>query len=120
MKVTVVEVSDYYIKFSNGYRLLDHHYQDCCESHYLDFSHLSLSDFEGLEFDLSSPDTLFEKVVDFGIRLTPTNGHPVFVPGYASNNGYYSSNLYLVLRDDKGKTVWKVDISECQEWRDEE
>jgi hypothetical protein len=46
--------------------------------------------------------------------LNPIKGHPVRIPGYGSNNGYYSSNLDLVLSD--GKRFEKYyDISECQE-----
>lgn len=73
---------------------------------------LTLSDFEGLEFDLTTDD-FFERIEGFGIALKPTNGHPVRIPGYGSNNGYYSSKLDLILTD--GKTFTKTyDISECQ------
>ena len=71
-------------------------------------------DFEGLEFDLSSD--FFEKVVDYGIRLLPTNGHPISVPGYGRNNGYYSHNLDLVLSSPK--ETRSFDITECQEVSD--
>jgi len=104
----VIQVTGDFIEFDNGITLTSDHEQDCCEHHYLDFSGLKLEDFEGLDFDLSG-DTFFEKVEDYGIRLLPTNGHPVSVPGYGSNNGYYSSNLGLILSDGR-----KFDITECQ------
>lgn len=108
----VVKVNEDEITFSNGVSLTSDHNQDCCESHYLSFKDLSLDDFEGLEFDLSG-DSFFERVDGYGIRLVPINGHPVSVPGYGYNNGYYSSNLSLVLTKD-GKQISKFDISECQ------
>ena len=96
------------ILFDNGLTLSSYHDQDCCEHHYLDFSNLKLEDFENLEFDLSE-DKFFERVEDYGIRLIPINGHPISIPGYGSNNGYYSSNLSLVLSDGR-----VFDVSECQ------
>jgi hypothetical protein len=103
------------IRFDDGSTLEDFHDSECCEHHYLDFSAISLEDFDGLEFDLSSED-FFERVPDYGIRLVPTNGHPVSIPGYGYNNGYYSSNLSLILTTPDGKKTF--DISECQEWKD--
>ncbi len=98
------------LRFDDGSELSSDHDQDCCEHHYLDFSGQSVSDFEGLDFDFSSD--FFEKVDDYGIRLLPVNGHPVSVPGYGHNNGYYSANLTLVLKQSDATT--KFDITECQ------
>lgn len=109
----VVQVNDG-IRFDDESILEDFHDSDCCEHHYLDFSAISLEDFDGLEFDLST-DAFFERVPDYGIRLVPTNGHPVSIPGYGYNNGYYSSNLSLILTTPDGKKTF--DISECQEWK---
>lgn len=103
------------INFDDGSTLYSEHEQDCCEMHYLSFKNLSLSDFEGLEFDLSVDD-FFERVEDFGIRLKPFNGHPVSVPGYGYNNGYYSSNLALVLQKGQDLRLW--DITDCQDVED--
>lgn len=107
----VIYVDKDVVRFDDQSELYSDHDQDCCESHYLDFSQHSLSDFDGLEFDLSSP-SFFEKVDDYGIRLLPTNGHPISVPGYGYNNGYYSANLTLVL--DRPGSSTKFDITECQ------
>lgn len=108
----VIYVAEDVLRFDDQSELYSEHDQDCCESHYLDFSGLSLSDFEGLEFDLSSPD-FFERVEDYGIRLLPVNGHPISVPGYGYNNGYYSGNLKLVLTRPGSGPTW-FDITECQ------
>jgi len=108
----VVYIDRDVIRFNDRSELSSDHNQDCCEHHYLDFSNLTFSDFEGLDFDLSTPD-FFERVPDYGIRLIPVNGFPVSVPGYGSNNGYYSHKLALVV-ELPNKTL-RYDITECQE-----
>jgi len=114
-KVKVKYINDG-IMFDNGIFLSSDHTSDCCESHYLDFTHITIDEFEGLEFDLTQDD-FFERIDDYGIALKPLNGHPVRIPGYGYNNGYYSSHLDLVLSDWKGfKKVF--DISKCQDITD--
>lgn len=113
MKTKIKEIKDNTIIFDNGYILKDYHYDDCCESHYLDFTHIEESDYKDLEFDLSN-DTFFTRIEDYGISLNATNNFPLRIPGYGSNNGYYSSNLSLILIDNEGNES-KFDISECQE-----
>lgn len=108
----VSQVNSESLVFENGVELYSDHEQDCCEFHYLSFSDLTIEDFEGLEFDLES-DELFERIPNYGIALKPVFGHPVRIPGYGNNNGYYSSNLSLVITDRKNFTR-KFDISECQ------
>jgi hypothetical protein len=108
MKTKVIHVDGDSITFSNGLVLSSDHQQDCCESHYLSFSDLKLEDFDGLEFDLTD-ESFFARVPDYGIRLIPINGHQISVPGYGSNNGYYGSNIDLVLSDGR-----RFDVSECQ------
>ena len=111
-KVKVVKVDSDELEFDNGVRLGSYHDQECCESHYLSLADLTLADFEGLEFDLTSEE-FFERVDDYGILLKPLAGHPVRIPGYGVNDGYYSSQLDLVLSDGEGFSR-VFDISECQ------
>jgi len=113
MITKVVKIDADGLEFENGVKLYSDHSQDCCESHFLSFSDIKLDDFDGLEFDLSN-DNFFTRIPDYGIQLNPIKGYPVRIPGYGSNNGYYSSNLDLVLSD--GKVFEKYyDISECQD-----
>lgn len=112
--VKAVRVEQYELHFDDGSVLTSEHDQDCCERHYLSFADLTIQDFEGLEFDLSNPETLIEKVPGYGIRLRPVAGFSVSIPGYGKNNGYYSSNLTLSIRLPDGKER-SVDITECQE-----
>lgn len=108
----IIQITADCIHFDNGYNLSSSHNQDCCEHHYLDFTHINKEDYEGLEFDIPSDD-FFERISDYGIALKATNNFPLRIPGYASNNGYYSRNLSLVLTN--GKHTRDFDITECQE-----
>lgn len=107
----VIKINDG-LEFDDDLKLYSNHEQDCCENHWLDFEHIKLEDFEGLEFDLTT-DNFFERIANYGIALIPIKGFPVRIPGYGSNNGYYSSNIDLVLTNGKDFNK-KYDISECQ------
>ncbi len=108
----VTNITKDFIHFDDGSTLSSDHCQDCCENHYLDFKQLDIEDFRGLEFDLST-DNFFEKVKGFGIRLIPVHGHPIPVPGYGYNNGYYSSDLEFVINHQGNAR--SIDISDCQD-----
>lgn len=108
----VSSVLDDEIQFDNGFKLAAIHNQECCETHWLDFSNVK-GDFGGLLFDLSG-DNFFTRIPDYGIALEPINGFPVRVPGYGSNNGYYSANLTLILYGIDGEVIKTYEISECQ------
>ncbi len=115
-KLEVVRIDSDSLEFDNGMILYSDHEQDCCEIHYLSLDDLSLDDFKGLEFDLSNDD-FFERIEGYGVALKPKNGHPVRIPGYGSNNGYYSSALDLIITDTDGRgTYKKYDITECQDY----
>lgn len=109
----VINLDSDSITFEGGIKLYSNHDQSCCEHHYLSFADLTLKDFDGIEFDLTGED-FFKRIPDYGIELIPINGHSVKVPGYGSNNGYYSSNLELVITN--GATTISFDISECQDY----
>jgi len=112
----IVKIDSNFLYFDNGMTLYSDHNQDCCENHYLDFSDLTLDDFNGLEFNLSN-DNFFERIEDYGISLNPINGYPVRIPGYGSNNGYYSSDLALIITNTNGRSTFKkYDITECQDY----
>ena len=116
----VVKIHSESLEFDNGMILKSFHKSECCEQHYLSVSDLTLDDFNGLEFDLSNDD-FFERIKDYGIALKPKNGHPIRIPGYGSNNGYYSDNLSLIITNTDGEGVFRqYDITECQKWDDAE
>lgn len=104
------------ITFDNGLMLYSEHNQDCCESHYLDFSDIEKEDYKDLEFDLSN-DNFFTRIDNYGIQLNAVNNFPLRIPGYGYNNGYYSSNLDLILTNnsDINRTY---NIDDCQVIKD--
>lgn len=112
MKSKIARISSDCIVFENGAVLSSSHDSDCCEHHWLDFNYAKEEDFKDLEFDLSG-DEFFKKIEDYGIELVPIQGHSIKIPGYGSNNGYYSTELTLVLEGKDFKTR-TFDISECQ------
>jgi hypothetical protein len=111
-KLRVVQVDSDGITFDNGAMLFSTHQQDCCESHSLTFDDLNVDDFEGLEFDLTN-DNFFNRIPDFGIELIPIKGYSVKIPAHGYNNGYYGTNLDLVIMN--GKDSKSYNISECQD-----
>lgn len=82
----------------------------------MDTENLELSDFDGLEFDLTKKETI-ELIDGFGIALHPIEGYPVRIPCYGSNNGYYSSDLTICVSDKNG-TLFAHDATDCQEIND--
>jgi len=112
-KTRVYAIKDNIIYFDSNVKLYSDHEQDCCEQHELDMKDLTLEEFEGLIFDLTN-DNFFERVKDYGIRLKPLNGHPVPIPGYGVNNGYYSSDLSLVVKSNNSEFRKEYKIDECQ------
>ncbi len=108
----VIKIKSDSLEFDNGVKLYSYHEADCCEHHWISLDDLTIEDFEGLEFDLTN-DNFFERIEDYGIALLPLNEHPIRIPGYGSNNGYYSDNLSLVL-EAGGKIIKSFNISECQ------
>lgn len=110
----VMKILNCELLFDNGLILTSDHRQSCCESHYLSFADLNINDFDNLEFDLDSDD-FFERIPGYGIAIKPIFGFPIRVPGYAENNGYYNSDLTLVLMRN-GKVIKEFNISECQDY----
>jgi hypothetical protein len=114
-RLKVLKVNSQAIYFEDVVTLSSNHDSDCCEWHELNLGDLVMSDFEGLEFDLTGD--FFKRIPDYGIELIPIRGHSVRIAGHGYNNGYYSSNLDLIIKKD-GKILKKYDISECQDITD--
>lgn len=111
MSVKIIKISQESIRFSDGTLLTSEHDQDCCEQHYLSLGDITMEEVEDLKFDLSN-DSFFTRIPDYGISLNPIKGWPVRIPGYGSNNGYYSDNLTLQL--SLNGEVRTFDITDCQ------
>jgi hypothetical protein len=104
------------IYFTDNIMLGSWHEYDCCEDHFIDFEHITIDDFKGLNFDLSN-DNFFKRIPDYGIELIPINGHSIKIPGYGYNNGWYGTNIKLVIINND-KLLHTYDVTECQKLLD--
>ena len=110
-RLKVIAVDRHGIEFEGGVRMYSSHVQDCCEHHELTFTDLRLSDFDGLEFDLSNDD-FFKRIEGYGIELIPIQGYSIRIPGHGYNNGYYGTDITLCI--DGPNINKQYDVSECQ------
>lgn len=124
LALKIVAIHEDWLEFENGLTLEGYHEPDCCESHWLDFGALSHNSFvgkNGEDIDLFNQTFNFRKGIPFkrvegiGIMLYDTDGNNYLVCGYGDNNGWYSSDLALICADG-GKTLYKEDITNCQDY----
>jgi hypothetical protein len=107
-----IEVKDNlvrFIKVDDGVISLSYeHDQDCCESVYADFGVINY--YKDLIVGKEFHELIIKSVKDMGFLVCFMNDYgdraKVFIPCYNEQNGYYSSNLELIIND---KT--KIDIS---------
>ena len=123
MKIVEIVEEDK-IVFDNGYTLEQYHSQDCCEHVYADFNVLdnyNLSTVTGKTIDIRDIDfeerieNLIQPIQSAGFNMVSKIGEKFFVPCYNEKNGYYSSDLELILRRQVafGNVEEKIDISDC-------
>ena len=111
--IKVVNIEPETLTFNDGTQLVSSHRTECCEHHYIDFSDLDITELEDLEFDLTK-DSFFNRITGYGIEMLPKNGYPVRIPGYGSNNGYYSSEINLLVLTANDEVLKSYDVSACQ------
>jgi len=110
----IIKLEEEQITFDDGSTLTSSHESDCCESHYIDPSGIDLDEVKDLEFDLTQPlESLIERIEGYGIRFKSSNNFSLPIPAYGYNNGYYGTNIDLILTT-KDRTE-KIDITECQD-----
>jgi len=93
------------ITFDNGMEISHNHEQDCCENVYADWE--SLKTEAGVMEHNFTEDLKIEGVPESGFRLDG-----FFVACYNSQNGYYSSDLELVIKYPDKRTKKHIDISD--------
>ena len=103
----IKKITDENILFDDGTKIISEHNQDCCENVYADFKQLKDTDILSKDFKKIE----IEGVKDSGIRL---NGY--FIPCYNEQNGYYGSDLEIIIKYPNGDKLTK-DISEFVEDR---
>lgn len=106
----IKEIKENSIIFDNGYELEAYHERDCCEEVYSDFDILTtynVSTITGKTINIKDIDfeetlnKLVKGIEGQGFNLISKIGENFFVPCYNEQNGYYSSNLTLILHKDK-------------------
>lgn len=114
----IKEINEKNIIFDNGYKLEYYHEQDCCEMVYADFEVLksyNVSTKTGKNIKIEEIDfseSLREIAVGvekMGFNMISKIGEKFFIPCYNDQNGYYSSDLELILYKEKTKET--MDIS---------
>ena len=102
-QVTIAEVTDEYIKFSNDSKITFDHEQDCCEYNYADFKQL-----DDLARNATFTLPLSFEECDYGFRFG--NEYKMyFVPCYSDQNGYYSNDIDIYF---DGRRVLNVEGKE--------
>lgn len=101
----VIESEEGYLKFDNGLILESDHDQRCCEINYLDFEQLPV----GTELPTMTAKEFAEaiKIGDDGFSIKDIHGIPKWVQARSEQNGYYSSGVDLIIRDDIDRIVPK-------------
>lgn len=114
----IKEIKEDRIIFDNKYELECYHEQDCCEHVYADFGVLkdyNVSTKTGKTINIKEIDfkenllELIEGMKGQGFNILSKIGEKFFIPCYNEQNGYYSSNLRLILYKDGIEET--VDIS---------
>jgi hypothetical protein len=102
----VKEITGEHILFDDGTEVTQYHNQDCCENVYADFEQLKTTPIDWEDFK----EIKLVKVPDTGIRIV--GGY--LIPCYNKQNGYYSSDLELIVKYPDGREE-RTDISDCVE-----
>jgi len=105
-EMTIKVITDDKIVFSNGTEMIWEHEECCCEEVYPDFK--SVKDLPGIEYHNFPADIQIEVVKDFGFRFGGENQW-YFVPCYSKQNGYYGTDLYIIITYPD-KTTKKIDV----------
>ena len=115
----IKEINKEKIVFDNGYELEYYHEQDCCEHVYADFEVVKdynvstktgkIINIKDIDFE-EHLEYLIQGIENEGFNMISKIGEKFFVPCYNEQNGYYSSELELILKRGKAKEV--MDISE--------
>ena len=98
----IKEITNEHILFDNGAEITYYHDQDCCENVYADFEQLKTTAIMNEEFRTLKP----KFIKDTGVKLKS-----YLIPCYNSQNGYYSSDLELIINYPDGKSE-RWDISD--------
>ena len=110
----IVKVEEQRIIFDNGSVLESYHEQDCCEDHYVDFTSINDQGFENENFPEQLRDIIATEAdplevnewgefnIDSFFDIKDKQGNKYTLTIYNSNNGYYSTDVNLILTHKNG------------------
>ena len=100
--ITIKEVTDEHILFSDGSRITFDHVQDCCEHNYANFESLDDIARNATFYGGSMVFRMTEHGFTFsdGVKL-----REYFVPCYSEQNGYYTNDVTIYYTDCNGRTL---------------
>lgn len=113
----IKEISETNIIFDNDYKLEYYHDQDCCEEVYAEFDILktyNVSTKTGKCINIKEIDfredlnKLVKGIKGQGFNMISKIGEKFFVPCYNVQNGYYSSDLELILHKKDTKETLNI------------
>lgn len=113
----IIEIKENKIIFDNEYELESYHEQDCCEHVYADFEVLkdyNVSTKTGKTINIKDIDFeehleyLIQGIENEGFNMISKIGEKFFIPCYNSQNGYYSSELELILKRGEVKEFMNI------------
>lgn len=105
ISIKVIKITEEYIEFDDGTKITDNHEQDCCENVYANFKALK---------DQGIKEKEFKKIKIDGVKNSGFKLNGYFIPCYNEQNGYYASNLELIIKHPDGSKTMK-DITEFVE-----
>lgn len=106
----IIKITPNYVEFDNGSIIESDHNNDCCESHYVDFTSLLHQGAENADFPRNLLDLVVKKSYENEneskydyeswqsfIDIKDKKGHKYTLTIYNSNNGYYGTDVRLIL-----------------------
>jgi len=123
----IIEIGNEFLKFDNEVCIKSKHRTECCELHWADFSvmaNYNINTATGKEIDIYKVDfdenikDSIHLIKDEGFNMVAKDGSKYFVPCYADNNGCYNSDLILVIVNKE--VCEEINISDCQQWKEED
>jgi hypothetical protein len=96
-RAKIVKAEENLILFSDGTEITGYHESDCCEWNYADCGQL---DDIALNTEFDTSNLVFEEVEGSGFRFGNAPSKMFFVPCYSSQNGYYSSDVKILLNGE--------------------
>lgn len=106
----IVYTKDNLLVFDDGTDITCDHQNWCCEYNYAKFE--DIDDIcRGTDFDTSN--LVIEPVEGYGFRFGNLPAKMFFVPCYSKQNGYYSFDLEIYIKNELKHTLQECEMIYC-------